>query len=224
MFTKKCFTIFSLFLLLSIVNAPVEMAQAAPLNATSGDCRFGIDISAWSFITNYGVQDASVGRYDLSTLGVGYYLDWLSVRNPKAAKTVKYTHVLRTSDQEFSANMTRLPNLVATYPGDIWVIGNEPDQPYEDGVTAETYADRFYAYASYIKDHDPTAIMTFGTVTSVTKLRMRYLDYAWSELVLKAGSQSAASALVDVFSPHMYVLNEGQNEWGVLIPPAKNAS
>jgi hypothetical protein len=223
MFTRKFVSIISLFLLISIVFAPVQITQAAPMAAASDGCRFGINVSAWAYIKTFGINNESVSRYDLASLGVGYYLDWGKNRRKNVPETIKYTHVLRTSDASFQSNMDVLPSYVKTYPGDIWIIGNEPDQPHEDANTAETYAERFYAFSTLIHNIDPTAIVSFGTLTSITQARIRYLNYAWDHLVALAGSPAAAAALIDVFSPHMYILTE-EILYGVLIPPSINST
>jgi len=89
------------------------------------------------------------------------------------ANTIKYTHVLRTVGSQFEAIKAVLPGLVATYNhGDIWIVGNEPDRVQEDNNYAETYADYYYQYATIIKTIDPTAIITFATMTSVTPTRL----------------------------------------------------
>jgi hypothetical protein len=198
---------------------PIQPVLASPA-ASAPDCRFGITVANWAFMKNY-VPNESVARYDLPLVGVGYYLDWSFNRNASVPGYINFTHVLNVRDDLFAPTLASLPSLVTTYPGAIWIIGNEPDSPVDqDNTTAETYADRFYAYATYIKAHDANARVSFGTITMATKTRMRFMDYAWAQLVKDAGSEAAASNLIDIWTPHGFILNEQEGSWGAGIPPA----
>jgi hypothetical protein len=53
----------------------------------------------------------------------------------------------------------------------------------------------------------------------LTVLRIRYLQDAWNRLVFDAGSITAASELVDIWSIHSFILNEQEGQWGTGIPP-----
>ena len=100
-------------------------------------------------------------------------------------------------------------------------MGNEPDTTYEnqDTLLAEVYADRYYELATIIRDLDPSARIAFGSVVQPTPIRLRYLQRAWDQLVVDAGSSAAASDLIDIWSIHAFILNEQAGYWGTGIPP-----
>jgi hypothetical protein len=100
-------------------------------------------------------------------------------------------------------------------------VGNEPDTTYEnqDALLPEVYADRYYELATIIRSLDPAAQIAFGSIVQPTPIRLRYLDRAWAELVAQAGSTASASAMIDFWSIHAFILNEQEGSWGTGIPP-----
>jgi len=117
--------------------------------------------------------------------------------------------------------LANLPVWVLANPGSVWVVGNEPDTTYEgqDGLLAQTYADRYYTVARTIRNLDPSALLAFGSVVQPTPIRLRYLDRAWNRLVSDAGSQAEASNMIDIWSIHSFILNEEPESWGTGVPP-----
>ena len=218
MFFRRIVSFFTILIIGGSIVMPAQASQTAKQAASPGDCRFGINVGNWGFIPN-----ESVAKYDLSTVGVGYYLDYYYTRNPSVPGNIHYTYMLRVNDTAYPNILPILPNLVKNNPGSIWIIGNEPDSINDqDNVTAETYADRFFEFAKVIRANDPTtAKISFGSITMMSALRLRYLDYAWARLIFRAGSLSSASALVDFWSPHGFILSEDPNGWGSGIPPAE---
>jgi hypothetical protein len=111
------------------------------------------------------------------------------------------------------------------HPGSYWQVGNEPDTQYcntdgscQDNVTAEQYADRYYAIATAIRAADPSAKIGFGSIVQPTPIRLYYLNLAWERLKVRAGSAAAATALIDFWSIHNFVLNEVAGQWGTGLP------
>jgi hypothetical protein len=100
-------------------------------------------------------------------------------------------------------------------------VGNEPDTTYEnqDALLPEVYAYRYFEVATIIRSLDPSARIGFGSVVQPTPIRRRYLGRAWDELVVKAGGADKASALIDIWSIHSFILNEQEGYWGTGIPP-----
>jgi hypothetical protein len=183
--------------------------RSAPAAATDTACRFGIT----------SVHGAA--GYDIASLGVGSYLDWGAVTNPTLPDGVEYIRVLRLRDDVYPATLANLPGWVAANPGGVWVVGNEPDTTYQqqDGILAEVYADRYYQLATIIRALDPTAKIGFGPIVQPTPIRIRYLERAWDRLVEDAGSQVAASNLIDIWTIHSFILNEQCGYWGTGVPP-----
>ncbi len=201
-----------LVLLSILLSNPAAAKSSIPsVSSITGDttCRFGITSVAGS------------QGYNIAALGVGSYLDWGAVANPTLPPGVEYIRVLRLRDDLYPQTLTSLPAWVQANPGSVWVVGNEPDTWYggQDALQPEVYADRFYALAKIIRQLDRTAQITFGPVVQPTPIRIRYLQRAWNQLVADAGNPSAASGLIDIWSPHAFILNEEFFSWGAGIPP-----
>jgi hypothetical protein len=188
------------------VKADPRSIQAA---VTDTVCRFGITSPSGS------------EGYDIGSMGVGSYLDWGAASNPSLPEGVEYIRVLRLRDDLYPATLANLKGWVEANLGSAWMVGNEPDTTYEgqDALLPEVYADRYYELATIIRDLDPTARIGFGSVVQATPIRLRYLDRAWSELSAQAGSSARASALIDFWSIHGFILNEQVNSWGTGVPP-----
>ena len=173
--------------------------------------------------------------YDLSLLGVGTYLDWGNKnKNNEVAANIQYIRVVNVDDASYASNLNALPTKLATYPGSVWIIGNEPDSEvtFQDHISAETYAERFYAMAMLIRANDPSAKIGFGSVIQPTPVRLYYLDKAIARLTQLAGTRANALALIDIYSIHAFILNEepmydsGGNviSWGAGVPVGYNSS
>jgi hypothetical protein len=185
-------------------------ADAKGVNDTA--CRTGID------------APLDTGEYDISILRIASLLDWQAVTNPSLPEGVEYIRVLRLRNDLYPQTLDSLPAWVEANPGSVWVIGNEPDTTYEnqDALLAEVYADRYYELATLIRQLDPSAKLGFGPVVQPTPIRIRYLTRAWNRLVSDAGNYSAASRLIDIWTPHSFILNEDTafgNHWGTGVPP-----
>jgi hypothetical protein len=183
--------------------------QSVKVAATDTVCRFGI------------TSPQGADGYDIASMGVGSYLDWGAVTNPSLPTGVEYIRVLRVRDDVYPQTLANLPAWVQANPGGVWVVGNEPDTTYgnQDALIPEGYADRYYELATIIRNLDPSARITFGSVVQPTPIRIRYLNRAWDQLVAEAGSSTAASRLIDFWSIHSFILNEQVGGWGTGIPP-----
>jgi hypothetical protein len=198
--------------LASLILLGSEIFSTAPIAskaASHDNCRFGVT-------SNVGVDG-----YDIASLGVGSYLDWEAGSNPSLPNGIEYVSVLWVGDSQYSNTIANLTAWVQANQGSVWLVGNEPDTTYngQDGLYPEVYADRFFAIATLIRSLDAGARIGFGAIVQPTPIRMRYLDKAWNRLVEDAGSLNDASALIDLWSIHAFILNEQPNSWGTGIPP-----
>ena len=190
----------------NVIQSDVKLARAATIDTV---CRFGIT-------SPYGSEG-----YDIASLGVGALLDWGAEGDPVLPEGMEYIRMLRVRDDLYGQTLAGLPTWIQAYPGSVWVVGNEPDTAYgnQDALLPEVYADRFYELAQIIRSMDPTAQIAIGSIVQPTPIRMRYLDRAWTRLAAQAGSNYAASNLVDIWSIHSFILNEQKDRWGASIPP-----
>ncbi len=187
------------------------VARPAPAAVPSSDWwRFGI--VAPQGISGYNAQ--------LDDLKARAYIDFGRSLAPARPGGIEYIQVLRVRNDLYPTVLSELPGLVAANHSAYWEVGNEPDTTYEnqDNLTPETYADRFYAIATQIRSLDATAKIGFGTVVQATPIRLHYLDRAWQRLITDAGSQAAASGLIDFWNVHAFILNEWPGEWGTGVP------
>lgn len=180
-------------------------------------CRFGI--AAVPGLPGY--------HTDLNPLKVGAFIDWAPESSRSLPAEVDYIHVISVRGDSFNdtARAAEAAALAAANPGDYWQVGNEPDTSYyggngvtQDNITAETYAHRYRVIAEAIKNADPTAKIGFGSIVQPTPIRLRYLDRAWSALLIETDSYSTADRLVDFWSIHAFILNEIPNQWGTGVP------
>jgi hypothetical protein len=201
-----------LFIIGALMLAAGVLYFGSALAAPDPDCRFGI--------TSPHSISGLEGKF--AELNACALLNWGERRPSTLPGDVEYVHVIRTKGLP---DLSHVSDLVDDYPGAIWAIGNESDTCYfynetfqQDCTTPETYANRYLAIANRIRSDDPTATLLFGNIVQPTELRLRYLERAWERLVSEAGSESAASDLIDVWSVHSFILNEWVGEWGTGVP------
>jgi hypothetical protein len=169
-----------------------------------------------------------VDGYDLPVIGVSSFLNWGKVRPSGIPSYIDHVKVLRVRDDLYPSELASLDTYLTLpqYQGQVWIIGNEPDTTNngQDGVTAEVYAERYYEMATKIRSLDLTASIGFGPVVQPTPLRIRYLQKAIDHMATTlppsgAGTITDTLALIDIFTPHAFILNEQPFVWGAGIPP-----
>ncbi len=162
-----------------------------------------------------GVSQALITDYPYEVLGLGWYVDWRALANPPETPGVRYAPMVRVRKGRLSPSTEKIAAIARAHPGQLWLIGNEPDVAWQDGVTPETYATLYHDAYQAIKQADPSAQVAIGGISQVTPLRLAYLDR-----VLEAyRTQYGDPMPVDVWNVHTFVLREERNSWGVGIPP-----
>lgn len=222
---KKIFVkwvILSLTIFVSIFTNIKMISDAATLQYTQ---------EQYNTLIRFGITaPLGIVGYDLSEIHTLTYLDWAK-ESSILPDGVEYIHVLKMrfiealedpsgfiDENLFQQFLLDLPNLVSRNPGAVWIIGNEPDRIiYQDELTPEKYAERFFLVATIIKSYDSTALVGFGSVVQPTPIRIRYLERSLSELATMAGSMELALEMIDIWSIHSFVLNE-VGSWGAGIP------
>jgi hypothetical protein len=147
-------------------------------------------------------------------LGAGWFLDW-RVQSRFPAQIPEHWQMIRLGDGCISPSKAAIRWTASHYQGSVWIIGNEPDNIWQDNLTPEAYA-RFYHDLYYlIKTADPGASIAVGGVTQGTTLRLAYLDR-----VLEAYAARYVEPMpVDWWTLHGFVLREERDNWGAEIPP-----
>ncbi len=161
----------------------------------------------------FGLTSSNTPELWAQRLGAGWYLDW-RVRERLATERPQHWQMIRLSRGCVYPSKAAIAWLAQRYPGNIWVIGNEPDNPLQDNIFPEEYAQVYHQLYSLIKAADPSAQIAVAGVTQATPLRLAYLDR-----VLRAYEALYNQPLpADWWTLHGFVLREEQGNWGAGIP------
>jgi hypothetical protein len=178
------------------------------------DCRLGA-----------GVIGLDIARYPYSDYSLGAYTNWTvwDTSGDKLPITRLIEVAQDVSNGVYLSTYQTLPLLTwqdlgwiaASRPGQIWVVGNEPELP-QNGAYPEVYARIYHDVYSYLKSVDPTARLAIGGVVMPTPPRLR-----WLELVMKAYQDRYHQPLpVDVWNTHLYIYPDGHGwvPWPLGVP------
>ncbi len=186
------------------------------------NCRLGVGASANSLTT-----------YNYTPTRVGWYLDWNVYGSPPPS--IEYYRSVKTKQDK--SGSTYLPSyhitptldfapgglgpILQAYPGQVWIIGHEPDRPYsQDDVMPDMYAQIYHDAYQFIKSVDPTARVANGAIVEPTPLRLQYLDLVLQAYQTKYGMKMP----VDVWNTHSYIIPENRFGPGADIPPGITAT
>ena len=173
----------------------------------------------WSTRAGFSISSPTDPEYWGSTLGSGWYLDW-NIQNNPSPNGLEHWSMVRVHEDCISPSVEKIQSAAINYPGQVWIIGNEPDVIWQDNVTAARYAYTYHELFGMIKSTDPTALIAVGGVSQATPLRLQYLDQ-----VLQAYKNLYDEPMpMDWWTVHGYVLREEKGSWGVDIPPGINAT
>ncbi len=153
--------------------------------------------------------------YWSTQLGARWYLDWRVHATPPAAAEPVHWQMVRLFPTCIQPGLPDIGRIAAQFPGQVWVIGNEPDVKVQDNTSAADYAHLYHDLYAAIKAADPTAQVAVGGVSQASALRLRYLD----EVLQKYRQSYQTSLPADWWTVHGYVLREERGSWGVDIPP-----
>jgi hypothetical protein len=190
--------------------APATAASASagsePPQAPSGSARARVGVAlAAGQITDYDWGDGKPG----------WYLNWHVIENPPPVAGMRFVQMVRLQGDGFYPDLTVIRRAVQANLGSLWLIGNEPDVPWQDNATPEQYAASYDTLYRAIKEADPTAQVAIGGVSQPTPLRMAYLDRILAAYKAQFGTEMP----VDVWNVHAFILREERGSWGVGIPP-----
>lgn len=206
-------TIVAKFVWLTVVSVLFSSLTAIPASAddsshnpclypTQGD-RFGITVSS------------SLDGWDVRPLSAGSYHNWGVNWTPSNVQGMRYYPVIHVTEAGYSPNRDSLVRLIPVHRGATWLVGNEVDTVWMGNVRPETYIRHYHEIYHLIKSLDPTARVGFNGFSTVSTLRLAWLDRAWAAYRARYGTDIP----VDVWNIHGYVVNEMVHEWGPQIPP-----
>lgn len=150
----------------------------------------------------------------------GWYVNWSSfaVRDSETTDPslgMEFVPMVRLRPNGLKPNLAKISDLARTHPGQVWLIGNEPDVRWQDDATPEEYACLYHFAYQTIKAADASASVAIGGISQATPLRLRYLD----QVLESYRSQFKQEMPVDIWNIHTFVLREEAGSWGVEIPP-----
>ena len=170
--------------------------------------------STWSTRAGFGISTSTDPYHWAQLLGSGWYIDW-SIRTEHPIEFLEHWQMVRVHEDCISPSVEEIRSTASRYPGQVWIIGNEPDVIWQDNITAGKYAATYHELYQLIKTSDPSSLIAIGGVSQSTPLRLQYLDQ-----VLHAYQDLYHGQLpLDWWTVHGYVLREEKGSWGVDIPP-----
>lgn len=197
----------ALFLVMFTVAMPERLDASGSGNNgclyPSQDERFGVTIA---------------GRpegYDIAQLGSRAYHNWWADGSPVFPEGMRYYPLIHTGENGYHPNGDALRRVVLANRGATWLVGNEADTVWLDNTRPDTYARQFHEIHKTISSIDPSARFAFNGLSTVSQLRLEWLERAWNAYRTLYGIEMP----VDVWNVHTYPVNEMVHEWGPQIPP-----
>jgi len=182
----------------------------------------------------FGVTQG-IENYDVSPLHAGWYVNWGTAPTAAHPAGLEFAQIIRVTNAGYSPSGSKLLSIIDRSPGALWLIGNEPDCPYQDNTLPDNYARIYHDVYATIKGRDSTAQIAIGGIVQATPLRMQWVDAVWSAYQTSYGQAMP----VDVWNVHAFVLREVRpghgvecrpagatesGEWGAGIPPGLSAN
>lgn len=196
--------------LLAVVLPVLLPHQGIPKDTTSSNCLYPSEHE------RFGVTSATdISLYDLTLLGPGAYLNWWVNSNPPHPNNIDYLPMVRVSEEGYRPEASRLELAIANNPGTILLVGNEPDTVWMGNVRPERYAQIYHEVYTTVKAVDPTVQVAIGGLSTVSTLRLEWLERVWQSYYEQYGIEMP----VDVWNVHTYMVNEIPREWGPQMPP-----
>jgi hypothetical protein len=159
----------------------------------------------------FGVT-TDINDYDVGQLHAGWYVNWGASPQAPHPAGLRYVQIIRVCDdayrncggKDYRPNGTELASIVSANPGDLWLVGNEPDCVHQDSTRPEAYAGIYHDVYEELKRLDATAQVGIGGVVQATPLRMEWVERVWQEYQLQYGDAMP----VDVWNVHTFTLRE----------------
>jgi len=150
-----------------------------------------------------GVGDAPVSAAQLDALGPVWYMDW-TWRTP-AIGGHQRLYVIGCA--EVKGDRGRLPAAMRASGAAWWSLGNEPNDPNQDNVTAEEYAELYHIFEGWADQAPQCRILPAGIANA---------DWQWTEAFREAYRERYSRyPQVDGWNIHNYILEAGMDSYDV---------
>src|SRR5271157_1868704 len=163
----------------------------------------------------FGVSDTADETVWAQRLGAEWYINWTVVPAGKDNYPEIWQMVRPLPNGGVKPDRQMIISTARKYPGDVWIIGNEPDNIWQDNQTPEAFAHFYHDMFVLIRNADSTAVIAVGGISQATPIRLKYLDQVLANYRKDFGSSLPA----DWWTLHVYVLQEKRGSWGADIPP-----
>lgn len=161
----------------------------------------------------FGISTKADPIFWSKELNASWYLDWKTTPID-ANKNPEYWQMIRLSNEGFKPSEKEIIQIAINYPGHTWIIGNEPDNRYQDNIDYSQFTKKYHYLYYLVKKYDPTSKIAIGAISQPTPLRLQYLDLVLAEYQ-KLFNHNLP---VDWWTLHAYVLREEKDSWGADIP------
>ncbi|MCS6845149.1 MAG: hypothetical protein NZ528_12645 [Caldilineales bacterium] len=158
---------------------------------------------------------ASLNGWDARRLYAGAWQNWTVTWWPNNVQGMRYYPTIHVTENGYEPERRWLEHLIPLHRSTIWFIGSEVDTVWMGNVRPETYARLYRDLYTFIKSRDRSAKIAISGFSTVSPLRMEWLNRAWNAYRQMYGTDMP----VDVWNIHTYVVNEMVHEWGPQIPP-----
>ncbi len=187
----------------------LQFEELQPL-IVSASWRFGIGVPG-------GAEDAKW----VSRLGAGWWYSWSVKPANELADDIEFWQMIRLRGGKLTPTVEQFAAEARRRPGQVWIVGNEPDVISQDNVSPVCFAYLYHEVYVELKRADPTARVAPGGITQASPLRLEYLDNTLAEYRRLYNAKLPA----DFWTMHAFALREQRGQWGVGIPPglAENA-
>ncbi len=188
----------------AIENAPTDSAVQLQPFQTSESWRFGL-----------GVPGGAAQAGWVTRLGAGWWYSWNVRAAEPASGAVKFWQMVRLRRGKLTPALENVLAEAKARPGQVWIIGNEPDVGEQDGLTPACLAYLYHEVYTGLKEADPTARIAPGGITQASPLRLAYLGRVLAEHQARYHAPLPA----DFWTMHAFILREERGSWGAGIPP-----
>ena len=100
-------------------------------------------------------------EYWAQLLGSGWYIDW-TVQSGPPLVGLEHWSMIRVRENCISPSLESIQTTAINFPGQVWIIGNEPDVIWQDNVTASKYAVFYHDLYQAIKIGRPNLLNRSG--------------------------------------------------------------
>ncbi len=194
-----------------------DVAFPPPAEGTSGtEQTHSLPLFEWDQLSSrvgFGLTGTRDAEMWAQRLGAGWHLDW-TVRRRLPSEPPEHWQMVRLARGMVSPSREKIRWLARDYPGNVWVIGNEPDNRLQDNIFPEEYAQVYHDLYYLIKDADPSAAVAVAGVTQGTPLRLAY----WDRVLVAYHALYQEPMPVDWWTLHGFILREERDSWGAGIP------